>query len=142
MPLDFSYFLLGDAFGFLALLLIGFTAVFRRMHIIIAALGGLFLVSHAAYFIEYTLNLTIVLGYVSTTIALAVWLTGTAFLERFRDSLYFHSTLSLSAVSLMIIHSAAAGANLPLLLAALLLASTVIVGTVKSAQYIRKMKAA
>jgi hypothetical protein len=112
------------------------------MHIIIAALGGLFLVSHAAYFIEYTLNLTIVLGYVSTTIALAVWLTGTAFLERFRDSLYFHSTLSLSAVSLMIIHSAAAGANLPLLLAALLLASTVIVGTVKSAQYIRKMKAA
>ena len=149
--------MLGDVFGLVALALMGATAVFmlfrrqilkrfrnlelmRRIHIAVAALAGLFLVLHVAYFISYPINLEIALGYVSASIALIVWLTGTAFLERFRDSLYFHGTLSLSAVTLMVIHSAAAGLNVPFALAEVVLGGTTTVAVFKTSQYIGKMK--
>ncbi len=149
--------MLGDVFGLLALALISATAVLmlfrrrilkrfknlelmRRAHITVAALGGLFLVLHVAYFITWPLNVEILLGYVSATLALVVWLTGTAFLERFRDSLYFHGTLSLSAISLMVIHSAAAGLNVPFALAEAVLIATTGVAVYKTTQYVGKMR--
>ena len=151
--------MLGDVFGLLALALISATAVLmllrkrilkrfknldlmRRVHIVVAALGGLFLVLHVAYFITWPLNAEILLGYVSATLALVVWLTGTAFLERFRDSLYFHGTLSLSAISLMVIHSAAAGLNVPFAIAEVVLGGTTVVAIYKTTIYIGKMRAA
>ena len=114
----------------------------RRAHIAIAALGGLFLILHVAYFISYPLNIEILLGYVSASLALIVWLTGTAFLERFRDSLYFHGTLSLSAISLMVIHSAAAGLNVPFAFAEVVLGGTTMVAIYKTSQYIGKIRGA
>src|SRR6202166_2542596 len=149
--------MLGDVFGLLALALISATAVLmllrrrilkrfrnldlmRRVHIGVAALGGLFLVLHVAYFISWPLNIEILLGYVSATLALVVWLTGTAFLERFRDSLYFHGTLSLSAISLMVIHSAAAGLNVPFAFAEVVLAGTTAVAVYKTTRYIGKLR--
>ena len=154
-----SGLLLGDIFGIVAIVLIGFTAVFmllrrpilkrfknldllRRIHITVAGLGDLFLVLHVAYFISYPLTLEILLGYLSAGLAFVVWLTGTAFLERFRDSLYFHGTLSLSAISLMVIHSSAAGLNVPFALAEAVLVGTTGVAIFKSTQYIGKMKSA
>lgn len=154
-----SSLVLGDIFGLLALLFIGATAVLmlvrkrilkrfknldlmRRAHIAIAALGGLFLILHVAYFISYPLNIEILLGYVSASLALIVWLTGTAFLERFRDSLYFHGTLSLSAISLMVIHSAAAGLNVPFAFAEVVLGGTTMVAIYKTSQYIGKIRGA
>jgi hypothetical protein len=151
--------MLGDVFGLLALALISATAVLmllrkrilkrfknldlmRRVHIVVAALGGLFLVLHVACFITWPLNAEILLGYVSATLALVVWLTGTAFLERFRDSLYFHGTLSLSAISLMVIHSAAAGLNVPFAIAEVVLGGTTVVAIYKTTIYIGKMRAA
>jgi len=151
--------MLGDVFGLLALALISATAVLmllrrrilkrfknldlmRRVHIAVAALGGLFLVLHVAYFITWPLNVEILLGYVSATLALVVWVTGTAFLERFRDSLYFHGTLSLSAVSLMVIHSAAAGLNVPFAFAEVVLVGTTAVAVYKTTQYVGKMRTA
>jgi hypothetical protein len=151
--------MLGDVFGLIALALIGATAVLmlirrrilkrfknleliRRAHIAIAAVGGLFLVLHVAYFITYPVNLEILLGYLSATLALVVWVTGTAFLERFRDSLYFHGTLSLSGISLMVIHSAAAGLNVPFALAELVLVGTTWTAVYKTARYIGKMRTA
>jgi len=151
--------MLGDVFGLLALALISATAVLmllrkrilkrfknldlmRRAHIVVAALGGLFLVLHVAYFITWPVNAEILLGYVSATLALVVWLTGTAFLERFRDSLYFHGTLSLSAISLMVIHSAAAGLNVPFALAEAVLGGTTVVAIYKTTIYIGKMRTA
>ncbi len=151
--------MLGDVFGLLALALIGTTAVFmlvrkrilkrfknldlmRRIHIAVAALGGLFLILHVSYFISYPINLEILLGYVSASLALVVWLTGTAFLERFRDSLYFHGTLSLSAISLMVIHSAAAGLNVPFALAEAVLAGTTTIAVAKTTQYLGKLNSA
>ncbi len=149
--------MLGDVFGLIALALIGTTAVFmllrrqilrrfknlellRRVHVTVAALGGLFLVLHVAYFVSYPVSLEILLGYVSASLALVVWLTGTAFLERFRDSLYFHGTLSLSAISLMVIHSASAGLNVPFALAEAFLGGTTGVAAFKTLQYVGKIK--
>ena len=152
-----SGLMLGDVFGLLALALISATAVLmllrrrilkrfknldliRRVHIGVAGLGGLFLILHVAFFITYPLNIAILLGYVSATIALVVWLTGTAFLERFRDSLYFHGTLSLSAISLMVIHSAAAGLNVPFAFAEVVLGGATSVAVYKTTQYIGKIR--
>ena len=152
-----SGLMLGDVFGLLALVFISATAVFmllrrrilkrfknldllRRVHIAVAALGGLFLVLHVAYFITWPLNVEIFLGYASATLALVVWVTGTAFLERFRDSLYFHGTLSLSAISLMVIHSAAAGLNVPFAFAEVVLRGTTTVAIYKTTQYVGKMR--
>ncbi len=152
-----SGLMLGDVFGLIAIALIGATAVLmllrrailkrfknldmlRRIHIAVAGLAGLFLVLHVAYFITYPLTLEISLGYLSAGLAFVVWLTGTAFLERFRDSLYFHGTLSLSAISLMVIHSSAAGLNVPFALAEAVLAGTTGVAIFKASQYVGKMK--
>jgi len=154
-----SGLVLGDVFGIVAVVLIGATAVLmllrkailrhfrklellRKLHIAVATLGGLFLTLHAAYFISYPLNIEIALGYASAALALIVWVTGTAFLERFRDSLYFHGTLSLSAISLMVIHSASAGLNVPLLLAEAVLGATAATAVFKTSQYMVKLKEA
>jgi hypothetical protein len=151
--------MLGDVFGLLAVSLIGATAVFmllrrqilkrfknlelmRRVHIAVAGMGGLFLILHVAYFISYPINLGVLLGYVSASLALVVWLTGTAFLERFKDSLYFHGTLSLSAISLMVIHSAAAGLNISFALAEVVLVGTTATAAYKASRYIGKMRTA
>jgi hypothetical protein len=135
----------GDIFGFLALALISYTSVFmlvrkrllkltrnldllRKVHMYAATLGGLFLVLHVAYFITWPLTTGVVLGYVAAAIAGVVWVTGTAFLERFRDSLFYHGSLSLAAVSLMTIHAASSALNFPVLLAyAIVLSSTLVV---------------
>lgn len=152
-----SGLMLGDVFGLVALALMGATAVLmllrrrilrrfknlelvRKAHVAVATLAGLFLVLHVAYFISYPLTLEILLGYASATVALVVWLTGTAFLERFRDSLYFHGTLSLSGISLMVIHSAAAGINVPFAIAEAVLVGTTGVALYKTAQYVGRMR--
>ncbi len=154
-----SGLMLGDVFGLVALALMGATAVLmllrrrilrrfknleliRRAHIAIAALAGLFLVLHVAYFITWPVNLEIFLGYASAAIALVVWVTGTAFLERFRDSLYFHGTLSLSGISLMVIHSASAGLNVPFALAEVILVGATWTAVYKTMRYVGKMRTA
>jgi hypothetical protein len=85
----------------------------RNTHIIVASLGGAFLLLHADYFINAPiLNQGIFLGYVSTAVALIVWFTGFSFLERLRYSLLYHGSLSLFAISLMAIHALDLGFNI------------------------------
>ncbi len=85
----------------------------RNTHIVIAALGGAFLLIHADYFISAPIfNFWIFLGYLSTAVALVVWFTGFSFLERLRYSLLYHGSLSLFAISLMVIHSLELGFNI------------------------------
>lgn len=152
--------LLGDIFGFLALGFIIFTAIFmlfrrkllkhtknlellRRTHIYVATAGGFFLVLHAAYFVAWPLTVGIVLGYISAAVATVVWLTGTAFLEKFRDSLFFHGSLSMAAISLMVIHAAGAGINFPILVAYGVILLTTLVVIYKASQHTSKtLKAA
>lgn len=113
----------GDLSGFLALIFISATAVlmvgkrklskstgrnvfFKRIHIIFASLGGGFLLIHADYFISAPLeNWGILLGYIAAAAALFVWFSGFAFLERLSDSLLYHGSISLAAISLIVIHS-------------------------------------
>jgi hypothetical protein len=129
----FSEFGIGIAnlAGFLALFFIIVTAVMmfikkrlfnrfqshrgliRNIHIIVAVLGGAFLLLHADYFINAPiLNTGILLGYVSTAIAVVVWFTGFSFMERLRYSLLYHGSLSLVAISLMVIHALELGFNI------------------------------
>ena len=149
--------MLGDVFGLLALALISATAVLmllrrrilkrfknlelmRRVHIAVAGPGRA--VPGAARRVLHHLAPQrrdpprLCLG----ALALVVWVTGTAFLERFRDSLYFHGTLSLSAISLMVIHSAAAGLNVPFAFAEVVLVGTTVVAVYKTTQYVGKMR--
>ncbi len=104
----------------------------RKIHMYAATLGGLFLVLHVAYFISYPYSDAIVLGYAAAVVAAVVWVTGSAFLERFKDSLFYHGSLSLVAISLMVIHSASAGSNIPVILAYLALGLTSLVVLAKA----------
>ncbi len=145
----------GDIFGFLALVFIAFTSVFmllrkkllkytrnldrlRRIHIYSATVGGFFLILHFAYFVTWPLTTPILLGYVSAAAAAIVWITGTAFLERFRDSFFYHGSLSMAAISLMVIHAASAGINLPIILTIAVLLVTTSVVVYKASQHTGK----
>ena len=130
----------GDLTGFVALGLIlgaatlmalrksfvksaGGLVFYRKLHIAVSTAAGLFLAVHIAYFFSFPYNDGIILGYVSTATAVVVWLTGTAFLERYRDTLFFHGTLTVAALALIAIHASVSGANLPVILSVLILGS-------------------
>lgn len=132
----------GDLTGFVALGLILAAAIlmalrrsfvksagglvfYRKLHIAISTAAGLFLAIHIAYSFSFPYNDGIILGYVSTVAALVVWLTGTAFLEKYRDTLFFHGTFTVAALALIAIHASVSGANLPVILSVLILGSGV-----------------
>jgi hypothetical protein len=134
---------IGDVTGFLALILIGISSIFmllrskllkvtkniaaiRGAHVAISALAGVFLLVHVAYLFTPPISVSMDLGYVSVAVAAAAWLTGTAFLERLRDSLFFHGALSSMLVGLIMVHAATASVNIPLLLAEIILGTTLI----------------
>ena len=134
---------MGDLTGFAALCLIlaaavlmamrrsfvrsaGGLAFYRKLHIAVSTAAGMFLVIHIAYFFSFPYNDGIILGYVSTATAVVVWLTGTAFLERFRDTLFFHGTLTVAAIALIAMHASVSGANLPEVLSVLLLGTGIV----------------
>jgi hypothetical protein len=148
--------LLGDFFGYIALTLVVFTASFmlvrkrllkytrnlnllRKVHVYAATAAGLFIVLHVAYFYNYPITDAILLGYGSAALAAFVWITGTAFLERFRDSLFFHGTMSLATIALIVVHSAGAGVNIPIGVAAVTLLVVACTGIVKAWQHLSKV---
>jgi hypothetical protein len=154
--LVFLLILLGDVFGYIALALVVFTASFmlvrrrllrhtknlnllRTVHIYAAAAVGLFIVLHVAYFFSYPITDAILLGYASAAMAVFVWVTGTAFLERLRDSLFFHGTMSLSTIGLMAVHSAGAGVNVPIEFAAAALVVVASVSLLKAWGHLSKV---
>jgi hypothetical protein len=131
----------GDVFGYLALGFIALTAVLmllrrtllkytknlvlvRKTHIYLSTLGGLFIALHVAFFITYPATTPVIMGYIAASVALVVWVTGTAFLERLKDSLFYHGSLSLAAIGLIVIHATGSGSNIPLWLAGGVLAGT------------------
>ena len=150
------YFLLGDLLGIAALALIILAGVLmlvrralvrrirnldllRKVHIAVSTGGGILLVLHAAYFASYPLTPAILVGYIAAVSAVVVWLTGTAFLERFRDSLFFHGSLSLVAISAMSIHALSAGINIPIFVSEVGLALVVSVALIRATVHINKL---
>lgn len=140
-PISIGGIAIGDATGFLALILIGLSAMFmllrskllkvtkniaaiRATHVAVSALAGVFLLIHVAYLFTPPVSVSIDLGYVSVAVAVALWLTGTAFLERLRDSLFFHGALSSILVGLIMVHAATSSVNIPLFLVEIILGTT------------------
>lgn len=100
-------------------------AAVRATHVAVSALAGVFLLIHVAYLFTPPVSVPMDLGYVSVAVAVAVWLTGTAFLERLRDSLFFHGALSSMLVGLVMIHAATSSVNIPLFMVEIILGTTV-----------------
>ena len=59
--------------------------------------------------------------------SIVVWMTGVAFLEKVRDSLLFHSSLSIVFISLALIHAASANYNMLPVISELLIVATLLV---------------
>ncbi|MDA4124763.1 MAG: hypothetical protein OK438_04840 [Thaumarchaeota archaeon] len=148
-------FVTGDIFGYFALAFVVFTACFmlvrrrllkytknlgllRKVHVYAATAAGLFIILHVAYFYNYPITDAILLGYGSAALAVFVWITGTAFLERFRDSLFFHGTMSLATIALIVVHSAGAGVNIPAGVASVILLTAASIAVVKAWQHLTK----
>ena len=143
-PISFGNITIGDATGFLALILIGVSSTFmllrpkmlkltrniaaiRATHIAISALAGIFMIIHVSYLFVLPISVSLDLGYLAVGVSIAVWLTGTAFLERLRDSLFFHGTLSSALVGLVMIHAATSNVNIPVVLSEIILVATLLV---------------
>jgi hypothetical protein len=136
----------GDAFGFAALILIGLAAILmllrskllkltknlfmiRVTHIAISTLAGSFLVLHIAILFSPPASTGIILGYASLIVSVIVWITGTAFLKKLRDSLFFHGTLATILIALTIVHAAIASPNIPFFFSQIMLGATVVLMT-------------
>ncbi len=134
----------GDATGFLALILIGVSSLFmlvrskllkvtknlaaiRVTHIAISVLAGVFLLVHIALLFTPPVSVSIDIGYVAVVAAMVVWLSGTAFLERLRDSLFFHGVLSSVLIGLIMVHAATSNVNIPFIFSQVILGTTVLV---------------
>lgn len=134
----------GDAAGFLALILIGVSASFmlvrsrilkvtrniaavRGIHVAISVLAGVFIIVHVSLLFLPPMSVAVDLGYLSVGVAVVVWLSGTAFLERLRDSLFFHGTLSTILVGLIMAHAATSSLEMPALLSEGMLATTILI---------------
>ena len=140
VPLTFlyRYAYYANLAGYAALILIAATAVLmlfkkpilrrtkdpwllRTIHIIIAGLGGAFLVFHVVVFLLFPLSLPVLFGYLAVYAALAVWITGTLFFESLRNSMFYHGLLSLVAIALMAVHVFSAGRTVPDFIAGIVL---------------------
>lgn len=145
----------GDAAGFLALILVGMSASFmlvrsrvlkvtrniaavRAIHVLISALAGVFIIVHVSLLFLPPMSVAVDLGYLAVGVAVVVWLSGTAFLERLRDSLFFHGTLSTILVGLIMAHAATSSLEMPALLSEGMLAMTVLIMFANAAYQYRR----
>ena len=134
----------GDAYGFAALILIGLAAILmllrsklltltknlnliRGVHIVISTLAGAFLILHITYLFALPVSNGLIIGYLSVGAAIIVWISGVAFLERLRDSLFFHRSMTSVLVGLSVMHTDVLGFNIPPLWAQVMLGGTILV---------------
>ena len=82
----------------------------------------------------------VIIGYAAFAVSIVVWMTGTAFLERVRDSLLFHSSFSVVFISLALIHGASANANIEPIISEMLIAATLFVIAANIWYQLGKMK--
>ena len=145
----------GDVYGFAALLLIALTAalmllrsrllkftrnvsLLRSAHLVLSALAGLFLALHISTLFLPPISTGILIGYVAVIASAAAWLTGTAFLEKVKDSLFFHGVLSAVLIPLALLHAATASANIPSYWTEIMLVATAAVVFSNAALHIRR----
>ncbi len=120
----------GDLYGFAALFLMALAAALmllrsflikatrsiafvRGLHLALSTLAGLFLALHISSQFLPPISTGIMLGYGAVIASIVAWLTGTAFLEKVKDSLFFHGVLSAILIPLSMMHAATASVNIP-----------------------------
>lgn len=145
----------GDLYGFAALFLIALAAslmllrskilkvtrnivLLRGLHLVLSTLAGLFLALHISTLFVPPISIGIILGYVAVAASVIAWLTGTAFLQKMKDSLFFHGVLSSILIPLSLMHAATASTNIPAFLIQLLLGGTVGVIFANAALHIKR----
>ena len=144
----------GDLYGFAALFLIALAAVLmllrsrllkltsiaavRTLHLLVSTLAGLFLALHISAQFLPPVSTGIILGYGAVIVSVVAWLTGTAFLEKVKNSLFFHGVLSSILIPLSLMHAATSGVNFPLYWSQLILAATAFVVFANAAVHIRR----
>jgi hypothetical protein len=145
----------GDLYGFAALFLIALAAalmllrskllkmtrniaLIRSSHLIISSLAGLFLALHISTLFLPPISLGIVLGYGAVIASVIAWLTGTAFLQKVKDSLFFHGVLSSVLIPLSMMHAATASINIPFFWSQILLAGTAGVVFANAALHVKR----
>ena len=120
---------IGDLAGFAAL---GFTGVsaalmvsrakivktfgadtVRELHVAVSVLAAVFLAAHIALLFSPPVTMALDLGYAGFALGLVLWGTGVGFLERNRDSFFFHGSLALAVVALVVVHAASSSTALP-----------------------------
>ena len=145
----------GDLYGFAALFLIALAAALmllrskvlkltknialvRASHLVISALAGLFLALHISTLFLPPISTGIILGYGAVIASVIAWLTGTAFLEKVKDSLFFHGVLSSILIPLSMMHAATTSTNFPAYWSQVILAGTTVVVFANAALHIRR----
>jgi len=145
----------GDLYGFIALFLVALAAILmllrskllrvtrnitliRTVHVAVSTSAGFFLSLHISTLFLLPTSTGITLGYAAVVVAVVAWLTGTAFLQKVRDSLFFHGVLSSVLIPLVIMHAATASMNMPAGLFTVLLAGTAGIAFANAALHIRR----
>ena len=145
----------GDLYGFIALFLLALAAILmllrskllkvtrninliRTVHVAVSTGAGLFLSLHISTLFQLPTSNGIILGYAGVGVAVVAWLTGTAFLQKVKDSLFFHGVLSTVLLVLVIMHAASSSLNMPTGLFTVLLAGTACVVFANAALHIRR----
>ncbi len=145
----------GDLYGFAALFLIALAAALmllrsrllkmtknialvRWTHVIVSTLAGLFLALHISSLFLPPASTGVILGYAAVLASVAAWLTGAAFLEKVKDSLFFHGVLSSILIPLALMHAATASVNITGYLSELLLAGSAGVVFANAALHVKR----
>ncbi len=123
--------MLGEAFGFSALGFTGASAMImifrarlvravggparlRSIHVSVSLMAALSIAGHVYILFLPPTSVPVDLGYAAVALGLVLWMTGVGFLERNRDSFFLHGALAVALVSLVTVHAAASGTNIPL----------------------------
>jgi hypothetical protein len=150
-----SAFSAGDLYGFAALFLIALAAALmllrskllkvtrnvtfiRVLHLVVSTLAGIFLALHISVLYLPPTSTGVIFGYGAILAGVAAWLTGTAFLEKMKDSLFFHGVMSGILIPLSMMHAAVTSANMPAYWPQLLLVGTASVVFANAALHIRR----
>lgn len=120
---------LGDLAGFAALGFAGTSAalmVFRArivkafgaekvrdLHVAVSLLAAAFLAAHVLLLFSPPVTMALDLGYAGFALGVILWMTGVGFLERNRDSFFFHGSLALAVIALVVVHAASSSTSLP-----------------------------
>lgn len=146
---------LGDLYGFAALFLIALAAALmllrsrllkmtknialvRAIHLALSTLAGFFLALHISTLFLPPISTGILLGYAAVVVSVVAWLTGTAFLQKVKDSLFFHGVLSGVLIPLSLMHAATASPNIPAYWSTVLLLGTAGVVVANAALHIKR----